>query len=107
MGLLRHYLRSEIAELHRNGVRLRVIGDRDRLAADIAALIDNAEALTRDNDRINLTIALSYGGRAEIVAAARAIAAEVTAGKLALDGDRRGGDRPPPVHRRSCPTPTC
>ena len=77
MGLLRHYLRSEIAELHRNGVRLRVIGERDRLAADIAAMIRNAEALTRDNDRMNLTIALSYGGRAEIVAAARAIAAEV------------------------------
>jgi undecaprenyl diphosphate synthase len=86
MGLLRHYLRSEIAELHRNGVRLRVIGERDRLAADIAAMIRNAEAVTRDNDRMNLTIALSYGGRAEIVAAARAIAAEVIAGKLALDG---------------------
>jgi undecaprenyl diphosphate synthase len=85
MGLLRHYLRSEIAELHRHGVRLRVIGELDRLAADIATLIRNAEALTRDNDRLNLTIALSYGGRAEIVAAARAIAAEVMAGKLTLD----------------------
>jgi undecaprenyl diphosphate synthase len=86
MGLLRHYLRSEIAELHRNGVRLRVIGERDRLAADIAAMIRNAEVVTQDNDRINLTIALSYGGRAEIVAAARAIAAEIMEGKLALDG---------------------
>jgi undecaprenyl diphosphate synthase len=85
MGLLRHYLRSEIAELHRNGVRLRVIGELNRLAADIAAMIRNAEALTQDNDRMNLTIALSYGGRAEIVAAARAIAAEVMEGKLALD----------------------
>ncbi len=85
MGLLRHYLRSEIAELHRHGVRLRIIGERDRLAGDIAGLIRNAEILTRDNDRLNLTIALSYGGRAEIVAAARAIAAEVMAGKLALD----------------------
>ena len=85
MGLLRHYLRSEIAELHRHGVRLRVIGERDRLAGDIAAMIRNAEILTCDNDRMNLTIALSYGGRAEIVAAARAIAAEVMAGKLALD----------------------
>ena len=51
MGLLRHYLRSEIAELHRHGVRLRVIGERDRLAGDIAAMIRNAEILTRDNDR--------------------------------------------------------
>jgi undecaprenyl diphosphate synthase len=86
MGLLRHYLRSEIAELHSHGVRLRVIGERDRLAADIAAMIRNAEALTRDNDRMNLTIALSYGGRAEIVAAARAISTEVMQGKLTLDG---------------------
>jgi len=85
MGLLRHYLRSEIAELHRHGVRLRIIGERDRLAGDIEGLIRNAEILTCDNDRMNLTIALSYGGRAEIVAAARAIAAEVMAGKLALD----------------------
>ena len=49
MGLLRHYLRGEIAELHHNGVRLRVIGERARLPADIVTLIDNAEALTRDN----------------------------------------------------------
>ena len=84
MGLLRHYLRGEIAELHRNGVRLRVIGELDRLEADITALIRNAETLTRDNTAINLTIALSYGGRAEIVAATRAIAAEVAAGALAI-----------------------
>jgi undecaprenyl diphosphate synthase len=85
MGLLRHYLRGEIAELHRNGVRLRVIGEIGRLSADIITLIDNAEALTRDNRAINLTIALSYGGRAEIAAAARAIAAKVESGKLRLD----------------------
>ena len=85
MGLLRHYLRGEIAELHRNGVRLRVIGEIGRLSADIITLIDNAEALTRDNRAINLTIALSYGGRAEIAAAARAIAAKVKSGKLPLD----------------------
>ena len=85
MGLLRHYLRGEIAELHRNGVRLRVIGEIGRLSTDIITLIDNAEALTRDNRAINLTIALSYGGRAEIAAAARAIAAKVEAGTLPLD----------------------
>ncbi len=85
MGLLRHYLRGEIAELHRNGVRLRVIGEIGKLSADIVALIDNAETLTRDNNAINLTIALSYGGRAEIVAAARAVAAEVAAGRLAVE----------------------
>jgi undecaprenyl diphosphate synthase len=80
MGLLRHYLRGEIAELHGNGVRLRVIGDKGRLAADIVAMIDNAEKLTRGNAAINLTVALSYGGRAELAAAARAIAAEVSSG---------------------------
>ncbi len=86
MGLLRHYLRGEIAELHKNGVRLRVIGDKDRLSPDIVAMIANAETLTRDNQAINLTIALSYGGRAEIVAAMRAVAAEIVAGRLPLDG---------------------
>jgi undecaprenyl diphosphate synthase len=82
MGLLRHYLRGEIAELHRNGVRLRVIGEIGRLAPEIISLIENAEALTRDNTAINLTIALSYGGRAEIVAATRALAIKVASGAL-------------------------
>ncbi len=85
MGLLRHYLRGEIAELHRNGVRLRVIGELDRLSADLVTLIANAETLTRDNRAINLTIALSYGGRAEIVAATRAIAVKVAAGSLVVE----------------------
>jgi len=85
MGLLRHYLRGEIADIHKNGVRVRVIGDRRRLSSDIVAMIEQAEAQTRDNPGVNLTVALSYGGRAEIVAAARAIADEVAAGKLAGD----------------------
>ena len=83
MGLLRHYLRGEIAELHRNGVRLRVIGERCRLSPDIVTLIENAETLTRDNSGVNLTIALSYGGRAEIIEAVRVLAGKVAAGKLA------------------------
>src|SRR5882672_8523383 len=65
MGLLRHYLRGEIAELHRNGVRLRVIGRRARLAPDIVTLIENGEHLTRNNSGLQLTMALSYGGRDE------------------------------------------
>jgi undecaprenyl diphosphate synthase len=85
MGLLRHYLRGEIAELHRNGVRLRVIGEIGRLSADLVTLIANAETLTRDNRAINLTVALSYGGRAEIVAAARAIALKVAEGSLPVE----------------------
>lgn len=82
MGLLRHYLRGEIAELHRNGVRLRVIGEVARLAPDIVTLIDDASDLTAGNRGVNLTVALSYGGRGEIVAAVRAIAAQAAAGTL-------------------------
>lgn len=82
MGLLRLYLRSEIADLHRNGVRLRVIGDRSRLARDIVAMIENAERQTCDNTALNLTVALSYGARNEIAEAARRIAEEAAAGTL-------------------------
>ena len=74
MGLLRRYLQSEIAELHKNGIQLRVIGERDRLPGDIGRLIADAEQQTRDNDRLVLTMAISYGGRQEIVAAARRLA---------------------------------
>jgi undecaprenyl diphosphate synthase len=85
MVLLRHYLRGEIAELQRNGVRLKVIGQLTRLAPDIVGMIARAETLTRENSQITLTIALSYGGRAEIVAAVQAIAAEVARGSLAAE----------------------
>lgn len=85
MGLLRYYLRGEVAELHRNGVRLKVIGDFSKLDPDITGLIEDAEATTRNNERILLTMALSYGGRAEIIAAVRAIAREVASGRLAAD----------------------
>ncbi len=85
MVLLRHYLHGEIAELQRNGVRLKVIGQLTRLAPDIVGMIAHAETLTRENSQITLTIALSYGGRAEIVAAVQAIAAEVARGSLAAE----------------------
>ena len=86
MGLLRHYLRGEVAELHRNNVRVRVIGDRDRLAPDIVTLIDNTETLTAGNSGLNLSVALSYGGRAEIAGAARRIAEATAAGRLDAAG---------------------
>jgi len=85
MGLLRHYLRGEIADLHRNNVRLRVIGRRDRLSVDIVTLIRNAEELTGRNTGLNLTLALSYGGREEIALACRSIAEAVAAGRLHAD----------------------
>jgi undecaprenyl diphosphate synthase len=85
MGLLRFYLKAEIAELDRNGVRLRVIGERARLSRDIVSLIEEAEARTAGNRRLNLTVALSYGGRAEIVLAARRLAEAAAAGRIAPD----------------------
>jgi len=91
MGLLRLYLRAEIAELHRNGIRLRVIGDRSRLARDIVTLIENAEEQTRANTALNLTVALSYGARDEIAQAARRIAVDAAAGRVRpedIDEDR-------------------
>jgi len=84
MGLLRFYLKKEIAELDREGIRFQVIGDRSRLEEDIVTLIEDAETMTAGNSRLTLTIALSYGARAEITAAARQIAEDVAAGTLAI-----------------------
>jgi undecaprenyl diphosphate synthase len=81
-GLLRHYLHSEIAELTANGVRVRIIGDRTRFDADIQRDLAAAERDTAANDRLNLTVALSYGARSEIAGAARAIAEAVRVGEL-------------------------
>ncbi|MEO5335571.1 MAG: isoprenyl transferase [Magnetospirillum sp. WYHS-4] len=90
MGLLRLYLRNEIASLHEGGVCLRIIGDRTKLSDDIVTLIEDAERLTVDNRQLVLTMALSYGGRAEIACAARRLAEKVKAGELdpaAIDED--------------------
>jgi undecaprenyl diphosphate synthase len=69
--LLKHYLRSELAELHEQGVCLRVIGDRERFGDHLAHELETAEAKTAGNSRLTLVMALSYGGRADIVEAAR------------------------------------
>jgi undecaprenyl diphosphate synthase len=82
-GLLRHYLRHELTELHENGVRLHVIGERSRFGPAMAAELAAAETRTAGNDRLNLVMALSYGGRADIVEAAkRALAAGIAASDL-------------------------
>ncbi len=81
-ALLRHYLKSEIAELAENGVRLRMIGEAARFAEDIQASLRDAERVTAGNARLNLTIALSYGGRAEIIAAGRRIAEAAARGEI-------------------------
>ena len=69
MGLLRVFLKSEAADLHKNNVRLRVIGARDRLSDDIVKMIENVEGMTADNTGLNLNVALDYGGRQEILKA--------------------------------------
>ena len=79
MRLLRYYLRSETAELHKNGVRLKVIGDREALDKDIVQLIENAETLTALNDKITLVIALNYGGRNDLLQAAYRMARDFAA----------------------------
>jgi undecaprenyl diphosphate synthase len=94
MLLLRLYLRSEIADLHKNGVRLRVIGERSRLAPDIVNLIEHGESLTKDNSRLNFTVALSYGGRQDMVQATQSLARAAAAGEIkpeAIDQDMISG----------------
>ena len=85
MGLLRWYLHSQIAEMVKEGIRLRVIGDRARLSQELKDLIAEAEAVTADNRRLNLTMAISYGGRQEIVAATRRLVQRVLEEGLAPD----------------------
>ncbi len=75
-ALLRHYLKAEVAELAKQGVRLRVIGDRGRFGPDTLALIEAAEARCAAGVALNLTVALSYGARDEILHAARALLRE-------------------------------
>ncbi len=70
-GLLLQFLRSELQEMHEAGVRLRVIGEQARFGPNISAELAAAEAKTAANEKLTLLMALSYGGRAEIVAAAR------------------------------------
>src|SRR5690606_4159821 len=82
MSLLRLYLRNEVAELNRQNVRLRVIGDRTRLSADVVDLVSESEALTARNTGLTLVLALNYGAQAEITAAVRDIARKVKTGEL-------------------------
>lgn len=82
MRLLKRYLQSETAELQKNGIHLRIIGDRSRFSDDIVKLIENAEQVTAGGTRLNLTIALGYGGRQEILRAASALAQKAREGQI-------------------------
>jgi undecaprenyl diphosphate synthase len=82
MGLLRRFIRNDLAELHQSNVRVRIIGERDDLDRDIRRLLVEAEDLTRGNDGLTLVVAFNYGARQEIAQAARRIAIEVAQGRL-------------------------
>ncbi|WP_424363045.1 isoprenyl transferase [Methylocystis parvus] len=82
LGLLHRFIRNDLAELHANHVRVRVIGARADLAPEIADLLKEAEQVTQGNTGLTLVVAFNYGARQEIAAAARALAAMVAEGRL-------------------------
>jgi undecaprenyl diphosphate synthase len=83
LSLLRRFIRNDLVDLHKSNIRVRVIGERDDLAPDIRRLLQEAEDLTRNNDCFTLVVAFNYGARQEIARAARRLAVEVAAGRLA------------------------
>jgi undecaprenyl diphosphate synthase len=82
LSLLRRFIRNDLVDLHKSNVRVRVIGERDDLAADIRSLLQEAEDLTKNNDGLTLVVAFNYGARQEIARAARRLAVEVANGRL-------------------------
>jgi len=82
MGLFRGYFRSDLDELHSRGVRVRIIGNRERVAPDIHRMIEEAESRTVGNAGLNLTFAFDYGGQEEIANAARELARAAKEGRL-------------------------
>ena len=82
MGLLRHFIRADVEELAREGVRLQVIGDWRVLAPDLVTLIEDALVRTAANTGPTLVIALNYGAQAELTAAARMLAMKAVAGEI-------------------------
>jgi undecaprenyl diphosphate synthase len=82
MGLLRRFVRNDLAELHQNGVKVRIIGERGDLDPDIRRLLEEAEELTRDNDGLTLVVAFNYGARQEIARAAARIVAQIKDGTV-------------------------
>jgi undecaprenyl diphosphate synthase len=82
MGLMKRFIRRDLAELHQAGVRILIIGERSSVDQELLALIDEARELTRDNQALNLVIAFNYGSRAEIAKAARRLAQDVADGRL-------------------------
>jgi undecaprenyl diphosphate synthase len=81
-ALMRFYLERELATLHKEGVKLRLIGDYSAFGAELVARLERAVEHTAENDRLTLVVALNYGSRAEIATAARRLAAKAAAGQL-------------------------
>ncbi len=91
MGLMKRFVRRDLAELHQAGVRISVIGERTGVDPELLTLIDDGRELTRNNTGLNLVIAFNYGARTEIAKAARSLAQDVAAGRLSpqdIDADQ-------------------
>ncbi len=84
-GLLRFYVQRELNSLHREGIRLKILGDHNAFESDVAKMVDDAVVKTAGNSRMTLAIALNYGSRNELVGAARRLAGKVAAGELGVD----------------------
>ena len=82
LDLLRRFIRQDVAELHRSGVKITVVGSRADLEPGIVSLLDDAERLTRGNSKLNLVVAFNYGSRQEIARAMSAIARKVESGEI-------------------------
>ena len=89
-GLMRFYLERELATLHKEGVRLRLIGDYSAFGPDLVARLERAVEHTAQNDRLTLVVALNYGSRSEIAAAAKSLAAKAAAGEIQPDAIDEG-----------------
>jgi len=81
-ALLRYYVKKELEDLHKEGIRLRVLGDPKAFESDVARMVEAAVEKTRNNDRMTLAIALNYGSRGELVGVARRLAEAIAAGEL-------------------------
>ncbi len=101
MRLFRRYIKKEGARLVAEGVRVRFIGGRERLDADLQALMAGLEAQTVGNDRLHLTVAINYGGRDEILRATRRVAEAVRAGRLRAEDITPETIEAPSRHRRA------
>ena len=107
LELLRRFIRTDVADLHKSNVRIMIIGDRDGLEPSLRTMFEEAEALTRDNTGLKLVIAFNYGSRQEITRAVQALAAQGGGGQDRARRHHPRRHRQPPRYRRACRIPTC